>query len=101
MHAAVWRRGRRGIGPIQRSGAEAISFCVFPFRLFLLEELFVIVASVRVPVKGEIRIATCTGSGSCKRGCQEKYSPRGSKTREISPRAARENHAITTVVLSA
>jgi hypothetical protein len=55
VHAAAWRRGWRGVGPVYRSGAEAVSFCVFPFRSVLLEELFPIVASICVPVNGEIR----------------------------------------------
>jgi hypothetical protein len=56
VHAAARRRGRRGIGPVHRSGAETVSFSVFPLRSNLLEELFPIVVSVCVPVNGEIRI---------------------------------------------
>ncbi len=36
MHAAVRRGGRRGIGPVHRSGAETVSYCVFPFCAHLL-----------------------------------------------------------------
>ncbi len=53
MHAAAWRRGRRGVGPVHRSGAETVSFCAFSSRSYLLEELFPIVASDCVPVNAK------------------------------------------------
>lgn len=52
MHAAVRRRGRRGVGPVHRSGAETVSFCVW-FRSYLLEELLPIGASDCVPVNAK------------------------------------------------